>query len=186
MVSVNAVCMSWVSCTAWKGLAEETQGQFLAFYLSSPSQCWETCHLFRKATEWRWGIWKRLPQQHQTHWDTEAGLFSCRLTDTQELTGEFVSFLEIRLEHAYQSGLLKCTWLEAPPSTAPLLMVNCCHCQSTDQSSNHAPAPGISCWGGKVEMKFPLTHSCSLRVRGNPALCKQLPKNPSFSDFIPW
>lgn len=35
LVSVCSVCLSWVSCTAWKELAEETQGQFLPLSLSS-------------------------------------------------------------------------------------------------------------------------------------------------------
>lgn len=99
-----------------------------------------------------------------------------------------LGILEILCEGAYQSGLLISTWLEAPPSTAPLPMVNCCHCQSIGHSSSHARTPGIKCWGGKVEMKFPLTHSCSLQDdwREGPALCEQLPSNPNFSNFIPW
>lgn len=74
--------------------------------------------------------------------------FSCRQTATWELTDEYVGILEILLERAYQSGLLKSgllKWLEAPPCTAPLPMVNCCHCQSTGESGIHAPAPGTKC-----------------------------------------
>lgn len=163
LVSVCAVCMPWVSYTAWKGLAEESQGQFLAPSLSPPSQCWET--LFRKSTAWRWdhhGSTKPTEIQQQA-------CFSSRQTTTWELTDEYVGILETLLECAYQSGLLKSTWLEAPSSTAPLPLVNCCQCYSPGESSSHAPAPGIKCWGGKVEMEFPLTHSCSLRVRGRPS-----------------
>lgn len=94
----------------------------------------------------------------------------------------------IQVSMICKQTLLTATVLEAPPSTAPLPMVNCCHCQSTGQSSSHAPAPGIRCWGGKVEMKFPQTYSHSLQDewRDGPVVCEQFPNNPSFSNFIPW
>lgn len=48
-------------------------------------------------------------------------------------------------------------------------MVNCCHCRTQVRAAANDPDPGIRCWGDKVEMKFPLTHSYSLRVRGRPS-----------------
>lgn len=146
LVSVCAVCMSWVSCTAWKGLAEESQGQFLARFLSPPSQCWETFSFSDNPRNGDEGFERR--DCHSSTKPTEIqqlACFSCGQTATWELTDEYVGILEILFDCAYQSGLLKSTWLEAPPSTASLPVVNCCQCQSPGESSSHAPAPGIKC-----------------------------------------